>query len=133
MSHSKEPWISEMNASWGVCVRGSENKNGKRDYILFRGDAGNAERIVECVNALCGIENPAVFVERYAKLDEALRLLMESARLVTDHARGLNHDGEKRMDGDKAIQDCRVNYEYVIRNLETSLRIAETIARRSTT
>lgn len=79
-----------------LCNRGEPGKPGHehRDCVVIAdatwhndGTAGlyikreDASRIVSCVNALAGIDDPAAFVERAKRMEEALR---ECARADSD-------------------------------------------------
>lgn len=96
--HTPEPWILVQSKSgrapWWT-VRASDSKN--RVIASARGDTGgvfamtncqfspqtleaNATRIVACVNALAGIDDPAAFVARLAALEEAVKVLAAAAR-----------------------------------------------------
>lgn len=57
--HTKEPWKIMQHPE---LVRDSEGK------IIARADPNNADRIVACVNALAGIDDPAAFMAAVREL-----------------------------------------------------------------
>jgi hypothetical protein len=70
--HTPEPWIVN-DTSVGITI-----SSGKQNlYLMYmsatrtdRDNSANANRVVECVNAMEGIENPAEFMESVRKLVE---------------------------------------------------------------
>lgn len=73
--HTKEPWtISDSDESWQV-IGGDGSPVFSRTRVLkdrrpTNESVANRERILACVNALTGIEDPSAFV---AAVDELLR------------------------------------------------------------
>lgn len=72
MKHTPEPW-EVYNEHY---ITASDEKIAcqffdRMDYYYSNKDA-NAARIVECVNALAGIENPAEWVKRMKKIEVIL-------------------------------------------------------------
>lgn len=74
--HTKEPWQTEEDIRTDVCratgdelayLAGWNVHNGQEEIVGCEGILGdgeaNAARIVSCVNALAGIQDPAAFVE----------------------------------------------------------------------
>lgn len=68
MTHSPEPWtVEDYNSGCGF-VRDANNQDIHYGYYDQEMPPANAERIVACVNALQGIENPQEFVEEAKEL-----------------------------------------------------------------
>ncbi len=67
MNHAKEPW-EVVNLASGVAIRPSGTVS---IFDRIVDDEGllpeNAQRIVDCVNAMQGIENPAAFMNEVKK------------------------------------------------------------------
>ena len=99
IGHTKEPW--KLQEGFCNVYALSNGESGLTTHIAKANDAqvsgglieaeANARRIVDCVNALAGIENPAAFVEAARgmadKADDALQALVGVDRLL--HQYGL--------------------------------------------
>ena len=89
MKHTPEPWKVNQsrheNEPYKIVLWSSFRRiakvyhEGKSIYENEKTSEANAKRIVDCVNALAGIENPKEFVERMAKLEAALKPLADLA------------------------------------------------------
>ena len=84
--HSPEPWSSDINSSDWHQIRSSD-KNWIADTCASMCDGNiplgeaNAARIVACVNACAGMEDPAVEIEKLKRQRDELLNLVKQARL----------------------------------------------------
>jgi len=85
MKHGPEPWYIDRDdrpgMSWNMAI-GIRREPYKQVCFMAHSESdnnvegnANAERIVSCVNACAGIENPEVIPEVIANLDNFLRSL----------------------------------------------------------
>jgi hypothetical protein len=69
--HTPEPWITKVYEENQTRILGPIEEDGNRhwigDIIGPLSNKANAKRIVECVNAFEGIENPAEFISNLKK------------------------------------------------------------------
>jgi len=82
--HSPEPWTinkatAEYMGAWGIESRalGKFFEIAKIN-IWLKNSQCNVERIVQCVNACAGIENPMSLNDKIKQLEESKKLLEEA-------------------------------------------------------
>jgi len=82
VNHTPEPWEARRADHWGSYrIRPAEIWLGASSSMAEDEQAANAARIVKCVNACAGIENPAEAIRAAREaLEGALSLTEESAR-----------------------------------------------------
>jgi hypothetical protein len=69
MTHSPEPWTIQF----GNVLFDANGRDVHYGYFDHQMPPANAERIVACVNALQGIENPQEFVQEVKEVLEATK------------------------------------------------------------
>ena len=84
--HSPEPWsIIENNARWNEIYSSDKNWIADTCASMCTGDIklgrANADRIVTCVNACAGMEDPAAAIEKMRQQRDELLNLVKQARL----------------------------------------------------
>jgi len=110
MGHTKEPWLARIDeyavdivqekTGFGICDIGTRKQLKNSDYPNNVAEC-NAHRIVECVNALAGIENPAEFVAKARNSSEFL-IIQNQAVSEISFERNELREKVKQLESDKA-------------------------------
>ncbi len=91
MNHTPTPWkLSDRSKSVFVSEKGNVIGSTNGSAFALSTDYANAARIVECVNAFDGIENPAQFIavaKQYPEFENNLRDGMAELDRQTTHYR----------------------------------------------
>jgi hypothetical protein len=91
MKHTPTPWSLGKESPYGTLIWYNQGK----DIVPFDGDGGfehaDAERIVACVNAFDGIEDPQHYIDEMKELlaryrEENIAMTRERNRLAYDKA-----------------------------------------------
>lgn len=85
MKHSKEPWdIGDIFYGKIVIISNKDKKETASVHLTYKDfeetEMANAKRIVDCVNACEGMENP---VEEIAELKKKLKELVECSWFIS--------------------------------------------------
>ena len=86
MKHTQEPWETSKHGTPDAFPQFGIYSGNRNDHATIKGDnaSADADRIVACVNACAGIEDPAAELARLRRVEDAARDAAEAMRMSVD-------------------------------------------------
>ena len=97
MKHTQEPWETSKHGTPDAFPQFGIYSGNRNDHATIKGDnaSADADRIVACVNACAGIEDPAAELARLRRVEDAARAVVASAPEVEPEYEDWGGDTER--------------------------------------